>query len=172
GDPHLKTGQTEVAEGAQTISFTHHGVDGQKRDCAFSFSEAPQSRADCSALFTVRLAPGETREIVLAGGVPLPDGVVPTAAFFDTEKQKAQEDYETIYRRGAWLESGNPAFDEWLKTSQADLAMLLSPFEGEDYPWAGIPWFATMFGRDAVVTALEVLAFKPEIAKSVLTVLG
>jgi glycogen debranching enzyme len=75
-------------------------------------------------------------------------------------------------RRSGQIRSGGPLFDAWMDKSRADLALLTSELETGPYPYAGIPWFSTPFGRDAVITALQTLWLDPGIARGVLAFLA
>jgi glycogen debranching enzyme len=58
-----------------------------------------------------------------------------------------------IEKRGAEISgvdiyTSNEQFNDWIGRSVADLKMLVTSTSQGLYPYAGVPWFSTIFGRD------------------------
>ena len=74
--------------------------------------------------------------------------------------------------RTAALRSSHEAVQQTLQRSASDLRMLVTEKPTGPYPYAGIPWFSTPFGRDGLITALLTLMLDPELARGVLCYLA
>ena len=68
----------------------------------------------------------------------------------------------------AHVYTSNEQFNHWLNRSIADLHMLISETPQGFYPYAGVPWFSVPFGRDGIITALQMLWVNPAVARGVL----
>jgi glycogen debranching enzyme len=76
------------------------------------------------------------------------------------------------HRGYAIVESSSDRFNLWLRRAAADIRMLVSSTPHGPYPYAGVPWFCTPFGRDGIITALQMLWVNPRIARGVLEYLA
>ncbi|HYL41459.1 MAG TPA: amylo-alpha-1,6-glucosidase, partial [Candidatus Binatus sp.] len=86
----------------------------------------------------------------------------------------AEEEYGKWHDRAARIRSDGELLDLAIRRSIADLRLLRNdgPMLGEHYVAAGVPWFATLFGRDSIITSLQVLPFMPDVARETLRVLA
>ena len=74
------------------------------------------------------------------------------------------------------LQSSNEEFRRCYNQSVQDMASLRLPLEGSDHmvfvPAAGLPWLASLFGRDTLIVSLQTMIVYPEFAAGTLAVLG
>jgi glycogen debranching enzyme len=91
---------------------------------------------------------------------------------FDRGLARAVDAYRSWAARCASYETDNHALNELLDQSRDDLGMLCEPYRTGTYPTAGLPWFAVPFGRDGLITSLQMLPTNPEIARGVLRYLA
>ena len=70
------------------------------------------------------------------------------------------------------MTSSNPLFDEVIQRAAYDLDMLITKTPTGPYPYAGVPWYSTVFGRDALLTAMLILPQAPDVARGVLATLA
>ena len=158
----------EVTQGA--IRLDYCGLDGVQRASWISFSEPPTKLSGASAWFNLRLTPDKAYEVYLEVG--LSRAGAPSRTRFRVAAARARWAMRNTRLRGARLRTPTRLFSDWLERSWADLTLLTTELPTGPYPYAGIPWFSTPFGRDAVITALQTLWLDPALARGVLRFLA
>ncbi len=159
----------QVFEDRVLLSYT--GLDRKRRETNLRFHPAPARLTESSARFDLYIEPRQSQTILLevrcgpADERPLPE------AFFIAIRD-ARRALRKTSGRAAKVTSSNELFNEHLDRAIADLYTLVTEQPEGPYPFAGVPWFSTVFGRDAIITALETMWFDPSIAKGVLTYLA
>jgi glycogen debranching enzyme len=157
--------QTAQLRGNDQVLLNYHGLDDKLRRTTLTFDPPPDRLATNGAIYDLYLAPGEARPLFLTAGCN--EGVVRPAPFLRALVRARRELRETTRGRTS-VETSNQLFNEMLCRSAADLEMLMTDTPQGPYPYAGIPWFSTTFGRDGLITALQMLWWSPDVAQGVL----
>ena len=100
------------------------------------------------------------------------DGCELATVGYDDALRGVQKEMDASAVGRVEIYTSNEQFNDWLNRSRADLNMLVAQTKFGPYPYAGVPWFSTVFGRDGIITALQLLWFAPEVAKGVLSYLA
>ena len=153
------------------VRLAYRGLDGRTRDTAIEFSREPAELSAASAEFRLELEPGGV-EALYVEIRPDRQSERPSQQRYDQACGACQQVAHRRLRSGAHLETSGRLFNQWIEKSRADLALLTTALPTGPYPYAGIPWFSTQFGRDAIITALQTLWLDPKLAAGVLRFLA
>lgn len=169
--PRRGTYQPVRAKGSECI-WRYDGLDGARRECIFRFETPPDTLTADGAVYRFALGAGESRQIGFTA-LCRPTVTAPVLhPDFAQTVEAAQRRAEAHKALRADLQASNPLFNDWIGRSTADIEMLLTDLETGPYPYAGIPWFSTAFGRDALITSLQCLWWAPYIARGTLRFLA
>ncbi len=173
GEERARRGRLSIERRSNaTVEIHYFGLDEVERVTRLTFEPAPTRLDQTGARFELSLGPGEAMRSVLriACEDAAPEGGV--GRQFYSALRTARRAMRVSSGRAASLEGSNTQFNELARRSVADLYMLVTDTEHGPYPFAGIPWFSTVFGRDGIITALFALWLDPAIAKGVLNFLA
>ncbi len=155
-----------VEQGSAVLSYI--GLDEQKRLTSLSFNPWPDEIRNDAAIFDLRLEPHETRSLFIEIACDQTAADRPSHRSFFLALRDARRALRASSSRAASIVTSNEIFNEVARRSISDLYMLMTDKPEGPYPYAGIPWFSTVFGRDALITALETLWLDPQITRGVL----
>ena len=171
GTKRLKHGsRTARVVGPDQVEFSYLGLDRVERRTCLKFHPAPEKLEVNRAWFRQMLdAAGRCSIIVIVSCHE--DEVVEPVDFLRALRDM-RRDLRNAKAGRARVTSSNELFDEVLVRSRADLDMLSTRTPLGLYPYAGIPWYSTVFGRDGIITALLLLWLDPSVARGVLLYLA
>ena len=161
--------ETEIDPSAFLIRYA--GLDGVERRTRLECSRPPDAATPSEARFTLRLAPGATDLLDLS-----------VACEAEQRSRTVCSYDDAVIGVSGWLtrfkasecriETSNEQFNDWLNRAYADMRMLITDTSHGPYPYAGVPWFSTVFGRDGLITAMQMLWINPDLAGGVLRFLA
>jgi glycogen debranching enzyme len=154
---------------ARSIALRYRGLDDVVRQATLAFDPAPAHLDERSALYELELEPQQ--QVTLFARIQCGPATPRAAAFFPALRT-ARKSLHAGRARAARIDTSHQVFNEVLRRSRADLYMLVTDTPQGPYPYAGIPWFSTAFGRDGLITAMESLWLDPGLALGVLRFLA
>jgi glycogen debranching enzyme len=162
GERHLP-----IVDGA-AVTLGYTGLDGRVRQTGLFFSPVPSSLSGEQADFHLTLQPKQQTSIFIAIQCnPTSETARPDLRFL-TALRDSRRALRRLSSRAAAVATSNDIFNEAIRRSISDLYMLVTDTPEGPYPYAGIPWFSTVFGRDALITAMQTLWVDPTLARGVL----
>lgn len=154
------------------VRICYKGLDHVHRITEVCLCQQPDDWTQHNkAIFKIRLEPHQERYIEYALQF-LREGEKRTEINFSEAQKKIQDERNETNSLLAKISTSNEQFNEWINRSQNDLSSLLANTEYGRYPYAGVPWYNTAFGRDGIITALQTLWLAPDISRQVLIYLS
>lgn len=154
-----------------SITFAYEGLDSVVRRTRLEISPPPRSITAKEALLHVSLLPRQGTTIFVNVFCEL-GGVSSSRLTYDGAYAETREGLRAKKDRMCEIYTSNEQFNDWINRSISDLHMMTTETPAGPYPYAGVPWYSTAFGRDGIITALEAMCFNPEIARGVLAYLA
>ncbi|RJP76938.1 MAG: amylo-alpha-1,6-glucosidase [Candidatus Zixiibacteriota bacterium] len=158
--------------GDDYLVLGYRGLDGVLRRTRIHFSPPPRAIRGNEAVVEISVPPQGTEEVHLTihclAGEP---ATIPRRTFEAAHLEVLNKRRRTL-EATAGIYTSNEQFNHWINRSASDLDMMLTNLPQGPFPYAGVPWFNTAFGRDGIITALECLWINPDVARGVLAYLA
>lgn len=159
-------------EGKRLI-LSYEGEDGHTRNTYIAFDQPPTKVERKACTFELHIEPHGSTTINLEIAVEdVRPGQKPQRPMENTEQRmnRILRSYVAALECCNNIPTSNNIFNSIMVRSLADLNMMRIGLDGDLFHSAGVPWYDTLFGRDSIISALQLLPFQPELAKSTLLV--
>ncbi len=156
----------------KAATLAYEGLDHVTRRTRIGFEPRPDELTGRQALFNLTLKSHETLTLFVTLACEIGDDLMLDPPSNDKAFEGLQEELGGGHLTPCRVRASETDLDEWISRSASDLQMMISQTRHGAYPFAGVPWYSTPFGRDGIITALELLWVAPEVARGVLSFLA
>jgi glycogen debranching enzyme len=159
-----------------SLTLAYQGLDDVLMESRLLFYQSPpDSIKGQTAIWHLSIEPHDTKKLgyrleIITDNKPTSVSEIPTnlgqakASSLLEEKQWCQ--------RVTQIRSDSEAFNQIISRAEQDIYLLRQSFDKQQVLSAGVPWFSTLFGRDALIAASQTLILDPAIAKATLEILA
>lgn len=148
------------------VLLSYEGLDNTIRQTRIQCDPAPKTISTSEMQFEVHLQ--ARQKAIFHLSISCDSRAVHDSTGYCSAIVSASGEHKMVAETFPLIHSSNSRFSDWISRSVADVQMLMIGNPEANYPYAGVPWFSTVFGRDGIITALEMLWLSPWIAKGVL----
>ena len=157
-----------------TLQLDYRGLDGVSRRLQVDWKSPRTWRAKRdhgTLVWRVRMRPHTESCFKLRSRCSIGRRAPPDLSF-ERALERAFHERAELSPGECRVDSSNQQFNAWLSRSYADIHMMTNRMKEGFFPFAGVPWFNAVFGRDGIWTALFYLWIAPSLAKGVLAFLA
>jgi glycogen debranching enzyme len=159
------------------LIMAYQGVDGSLMESRIEFlpSRLPDTIRNQTAVWNLELSPqgqisiGYRLSLFTNNNLTThesPDNSLAQAKAAELLEQQEWQAQSTHIR------TDNDAINQMLQCAEQDIHLLMQSFEKGKTLSAGVPWFSTLFGRDSLISATQMLMLNPAIARDTLLLLA
>ena len=154
------------------VVLSYRGLDDVVRRVHMLASPIPKLISASEIQFDAYLEPRRQATFNLTFVCEVGPGSYRHPRSYERAWSSTQAESSEIRRDCSKVHSSSDEFNRWIARSQSDIEMMIVGNPERNYPYAGVPWFSTVFGRDGIITALEYLWVNPAVARGVLEFLA
>ena len=161
--------KTRSTAGEMVLGYK--GLDNIKRRTRIKFDPVPTSIKSQTAEFKITMNP-KACDYISTSIIFEVDKEKPNTFSYDEAYLQLLNYLNSVKNNSCDISTSSGLFNQWLSRSKSDMSTMISETEHGLYPYAGVPWYSTPFGRDGIITAWECLWIDSEISKGVLKYLA
>ncbi len=183
----LDPAHQNVGTVADELTLAYQGLDGSILESHIRFVHLlPNYLKGYTAIWQIELESHASCQIgyrlqMLMNNHPVSGVHIPGALFQAKAAEMMEED--NWRERITQIRTDNPEINQAIERAEQDIYLLRQTFDrASTHPQnpgtkgtvlsAGVPWFCTLFGRDAIIAASQILILDPKIARETLMVLA